>query len=273
MKIISIKTPFKIQKILNRQFETTGGSDCYYIKKLILKQADTSGKTTEYLLREILQNKEYHCVKIVRIWSCSCPYFPAFGLNAERYSVSLRIQSDSVSLRIQSECGKIRTRITPNTGPFYTMYNSEGFRRSTDNFHSSKILLELKFESELKKNKYTTVSRYDLRFLSIKLRIFDLRLICKIKLKLKFLYNISKYSSMLLIWSKIAKIWKVDKNFLIHLQKQPLNVRNFAKFTNKTCTKVSFLIKLLQNTSSGCFCIYVIGTNLAGIGLQNRRSN
>ena len=31
----------------------------------------------------------------------SGPYFPVFGLNKERYSVSLRIQS---------ECGKIRTR-------------------------------------------------------------------------------------------------------------------------------------------------------------------
>ena len=31
----------------------------------------------------------------------SGPYFPAFGLNTERYGVSLRIQS---------ECGKIRTR-------------------------------------------------------------------------------------------------------------------------------------------------------------------
>ena len=36
-------------------------------------------------------------------------YFPAFGLNTERYSVSLRIQS---------KCGKIRTRITPNTDTF-----------------------------------------------------------------------------------------------------------------------------------------------------------
>ena len=27
-------------------------------------------------------------------WSFSCPYFPAFGLNMNRYSVSLRIQSD-----------------------------------------------------------------------------------------------------------------------------------------------------------------------------------
>ena len=38
-----------------------------------------------------------------------CPYFPAFGLNTERYSVSLRIQS---------ECGKIQTSKTPNTGTF-----------------------------------------------------------------------------------------------------------------------------------------------------------
>ena len=34
-----------------------------------------------------------HCVKNVRIRSNSGPYFPAFGLNTERYSVSLRIQS------------------------------------------------------------------------------------------------------------------------------------------------------------------------------------
>ena len=41
-----------------------------------------------------------------------CPYFPAFGLNTERYSVSLRIQS---------ECGKIQTSKTPNTGTFETV--------------------------------------------------------------------------------------------------------------------------------------------------------
>ena len=42
----------------------------------------------------------------------SGPHFPAFGLNAERYGGSLRILS---------ECGKIRTRITPNTGTFYAV--------------------------------------------------------------------------------------------------------------------------------------------------------
>ena len=43
-------------------------------------------------------------------WSLFFPHFAAFGLNTERYSVCLRIQS---------EFGKIRTRITPNTDTFY----------------------------------------------------------------------------------------------------------------------------------------------------------
>ena len=51
----------------------------------------------------------YYCVKRVLIRS----YFPAFGLNTERYSRYLRIQS---------ECGKIWTRIIPNTDTFYVVY-------------------------------------------------------------------------------------------------------------------------------------------------------
>ena len=39
----------------------------------------------------------------------SGPYFPAFGLNTERYSVALRFQS---------ECGKIRSRKTPYLDTF-----------------------------------------------------------------------------------------------------------------------------------------------------------
>ena len=46
-----------------------------------------------------------HCVKIVCISSFSGPHFPAFELNTEIYSVSLRIQP---------KCGKIRIRQTPN---------------------------------------------------------------------------------------------------------------------------------------------------------------
>ena len=37
---------------------------------------------------------ELHCVKSVRIWSFSGPYFLAFQLNTERYSVFLCIQSE-----------------------------------------------------------------------------------------------------------------------------------------------------------------------------------
>ena len=47
-----------------------------------------------------------------RIRSYSGPYFPAFRLNTERHSVSLRTQS---------ECGKIWTRITSNTDSFYAV--------------------------------------------------------------------------------------------------------------------------------------------------------
>ena len=50
-----------------------------------------------------------HCTKNFRIWSFCAPYIPAFGLNTERYSLSLSIQS---------ECGKIWTRQTPNTNTF-----------------------------------------------------------------------------------------------------------------------------------------------------------
>ena len=50
-------------------------------------------------------------VKSVRIRNYSGPHFPVFWLNTERYSIFLRIQS---------VCGKMRTRITPNTDFFYT---------------------------------------------------------------------------------------------------------------------------------------------------------
>ena len=63
-----------------------------------------------YFFINYLHSKKIHCVESVRIRSYSGPYFPAFGLNTERYSVSLRIQS---------ECEKMRTRITPNTDTFY----------------------------------------------------------------------------------------------------------------------------------------------------------
>ena len=53
-----------------------------------------------------------HCVKSARVRSYSALYFPAFGLNTERYSSSFHIQC---------ECGKIRTRITPNMDTFHAV--------------------------------------------------------------------------------------------------------------------------------------------------------
>ena len=66
---------------------------------------------------DVLQSSKYasdnHCVKSVRIRCYSGPYFPEFRLNTERYE------------RIQSECGKIQTRITPNTDTFHTLNSFE----------------------------------------------------------------------------------------------------------------------------------------------------
>ena len=50
-----------------------------------------------------------HCVKSARIRSFSGLYFPTLGLNTEKYSVFLTIQT---------ECGKIRTSKNPNTSTF-----------------------------------------------------------------------------------------------------------------------------------------------------------
>ena len=56
--------------------------------------------------------------KSVSIRSYSGLYFPAFGPKTERYSVSLRIQS---------ECKKIRTRITTDTDTFHAVRCLTGF--------------------------------------------------------------------------------------------------------------------------------------------------
>ena len=50
---------------------------------------------------------EYTAWKVSKYRAFSCPYFPTFGLNTERYGVSERYR---IALRIQSEYGKIQTR-------------------------------------------------------------------------------------------------------------------------------------------------------------------
>ena len=87
---------------------------CIYIYIYIFAH----GKITTYMLLMKYLHKSaeyvymYHCVKSVHIRSYSGPHFATFGLNTKRYSVSLRVQS---------ECGKMQTRITPNTDTFYAL--------------------------------------------------------------------------------------------------------------------------------------------------------
>ena len=61
--------------------------------------------------------ENYYHVKSARIRSYFGPHFPAFRLNTERYEVSPRMQS---------KCGKIRTKISPNTDTFQTVYETAG---------------------------------------------------------------------------------------------------------------------------------------------------
>ena len=72
-------------------------------------------------------NLKIHCVKSVQIRSYSGQHFPAFGLNMERYSIYLRIIS---------ECGKMWTRITPNTDTFYPMFTKKKGEALVLKFHS-----------------------------------------------------------------------------------------------------------------------------------------
>ena len=62
-----------------------------------------------------LAYKNIHSVKSVRTLGYSGPHFPAFRLNTERYGVFLRIQSI---------CGKLWTRITPNTDTFQAVIDT-----------------------------------------------------------------------------------------------------------------------------------------------------
>ena len=65
------------------------------------------------------------CVKSIRTQSYSGPHFPAFGRNTESRDIEY--------LRIHSECGKMRTRITPNTNTFYAVL------AATEKYHLFKV--------------------------------------------------------------------------------------------------------------------------------------
>ena len=69
----------------------------------------------------------------VPIWSFSGPYFPAFRLNTERYSASVRIQCELV---------KIRTIKTANKDTFHAWNTVEFF------LHERKLSQESNFSCE-----------------------------------------------------------------------------------------------------------------------------
>ena len=85
---------------------------CQLMKVITKLLLSNNWNLTDQLETQLIPPHLVGYVKSVRIRSYSGPYFPTFGLNTERYGVSLRIQS---------EWGKIRTRITPNTDTFYAV--------------------------------------------------------------------------------------------------------------------------------------------------------
>ena len=100
----------------NRYFYTASNisQQLPFQKTLFLRKA---------IFSSIYFSRELHCVKRVLFRSFPSPYFPAFGLNTERLSVSLRIQS---------KCRKMRIRITSNTDSFYAvlLFQSDYFFKS-----------------------------------------------------------------------------------------------------------------------------------------------
>ena len=78
-----------------------------------------------------------HFVKSVCVRSHSGPHFSAFRLNMERYSVPLCIQS---------KCGKMRTRVTPNTDTFDAVLCIEIF----SNFFTFYIWVALEYYCHFK---------------------------------------------------------------------------------------------------------------------------
>ena len=121
------------------EIETLNLSICK--KKLEVKRHTSSIKALTELARTPFKywwNK--NCVKSVRTRSYSGLHFPAFGLNAERYSVSLRIQF---------ECGKMQTRITPNTD----FLRSEKYSK----YFQGKIITRRKHLRKISKTNHTSV--------------------------------------------------------------------------------------------------------------------
>ena len=102
---------------LNHPFGSTGFYLRAKLQKIIRKWKNNLFFIFQVIFLEVYIFKDVtffsrlvHCVKSARIRSFSAPYFPVSRLNTEKYSISLRNQS---------EWGKIRTRKTLNTDTFH----------------------------------------------------------------------------------------------------------------------------------------------------------
>ena len=129
-----------------------------YVYSIIKNVLLAIGKNNELMKSWSQKLALCHCVESVLIRSYSGPHFSAFGLNTQKYSISLRIQS---------ECGKMRTRITPTTDTFHALCSSVECLQ--DSFCSSSPV-----DTGRKLNVYKTFRRRSGRLLNI-LSTFNLR--------------------------------------------------------------------------------------------------
>ena len=128
---------------------------CHFDKVIILNWTKRNTETLKLVfflscasMKGLGITPKCHCVKSARIRNYSGPHFPAFGLNADSRIL--------LSLRIQFECRKMRTRITPNTNTFHTVYTAiQLFKRILECLH--------------KKTKHEEAG-YEIKYLDVKLK-------------------------------------------------------------------------------------------------------
>ena len=86
-----------------------------YSQLSVTKKSSLDGYTVNHIIHQVIREPTHILdnastkEKVSKYGAISGPHFPTFGLNAERYEVSIRIQS---------EFGKIRTRNNSVIGHF-----------------------------------------------------------------------------------------------------------------------------------------------------------
>ena len=87
-------------------WKSSTSSLIFHVISILLVSLKTLILFENYFFKKVVYNIKASLESLrenVRFWSFSGPYFPAFGLNMERCSVSLRVQSECVKkLRIRT---------------------------------------------------------------------------------------------------------------------------------------------------------------------------